>query len=49
MVLVDPTHALGPAEGVDGADLDRLGRVAGAGRRQHEGEEQDEGTKVAHL
>jgi len=49
VVLVDPAHALAAAQGVDGADPDRLGRVAGAGRRQQQGQEQDEGTQVAHV
>ena len=50
MVLVDPAHALGAAEGVDGADPHRLGRVGGAGgeREQRQDEQEGEGAQQAH-
>ena len=48
VVLVDPAHALGAAQRVDRPDPHRLGRVAGAGGDQQQGEKDDEGAQQAH-
>jgi hypothetical protein len=48
VVLVDPAHALGAAQRVDGPDPHRLGLIAGAGGHEQQGEEDDEEARMAH-